>query len=598
VLCVVQAPARAQEPVRIEVLNVGSGDANLIRTPNERWILIDGGSKRAAVDSLLTLRGVDRLELAILTHRHEDHLGGLLEVTRAFPIEMLVADTSTAFPSTDYRNLLELVRTRRLPVRSPSPGDLLIDGVRFVILPRPPSGQNEGLDENNRSLVVRLEYGRFSMLFPADVGRETHQWLIERHGSRLPATVLKAAHHGTERGTSHRWLEAVSPGVIVISAGGESRYFGPTALPAARSVEAFIASVGANHVYCTNRQGTILILGYEDGRTAVRPERPSRESCTAGAKSDRPTDAAQSEVSYSVVYKTPAAQRNAWLTPVIIHDSAGLRYVPGGRHFRGRLWLRLVDSSSLETPVALSRPFRIELHSQDSVQPTAIRFDSANTRSEPISVVARLAEDSVRIRVAAELDPEGFEVRLPLQGALLLSGTPRRIQGFGLQAATITLRKFGVLRDTALVQIESDQGDLSREWLSPVANDSTSESILRSQSVGVDIIRVVGPGQDEMQIVYLWPYRFVILALLGGLAGAALRTERTSKRRRYINLLRGLVIGFVAAVGTALGINVLNLSLQVPAITDAAVFFVAALASAGRRGAQRILHLGGQPSPP
>jgi hypothetical protein len=68
--------------------------------------------------------------------------------------------------------------------------------------------------------------------------------------------------------------------------------------------------------------------------------------------------------------------------------------------------------------------------------------------------------------------------------------------------------------------------------------------------------------------------------------------RRSSRRKQYILFSRGLVVGLVVAIAAALGINLLNLRLQVPAITDAAVFFVAALGSAGRRGAKRVLQLG------
>ena len=93
-LLAITSPAAAQfSSVRVQVLDVGQADGILIRTPNNRWILIDAGQDGRLGPALPTF-GVDTLELAIATHRHRDHIGGMDEVLYSVPVTRYFADTT------------------------------------------------------------------------------------------------------------------------------------------------------------------------------------------------------------------------------------------------------------------------------------------------------------------------------------------------------------------------------------------------------------------------------------------------------------------------------------------------------------------------
>ena len=258
--------------VRIQVIDVGQADGILIRTPNTRWILIDAGQGTLLADSLPTRFGVDTIHLAIGSHRHKDHIGAMDNVMAAIPTSRYVGDTSSYSRGEDDDNLRAAIGTT-IPVARLAADTIMLDGVRIIVLPYGPRARED--EENNNSVVVRMDYGDFSMLFVGDAEAPRRNWLIANHRALLDADVLKASHHGSGNGTSSDWLDAVSPTRIVISAGLNATFRHPRP----EAVAAYAARVGASRVYCTNRHGTIRFYGYQDGAMTVSKQRQSTKSC-------------------------------------------------------------------------------------------------------------------------------------------------------------------------------------------------------------------------------------------------------------------------------------------------------------------------------
>jgi competence protein ComEC len=139
--------------------------------------------------------------LVILSHADADHLGGLPAVLRAFPVEQLWHGDPGTLSST-FECLLDRARaqhTRRLSLHRP--------------------GQFAGLDlpRNERSLVLRLQYGRFSLLLPGDLECAGESATLAA-GGWLQSSVLKLAHHGRNSSSSSEFLGLVSPRTVVASA--------------------------------------------------------------------------------------------------------------------------------------------------------------------------------------------------------------------------------------------------------------------------------------------------------------------------------------------------------------------------------------------
>lgn len=256
--------------MRIQVIDVGQGDGILIRTPNRRWVLIDAGQGSLLADSLASEFGVGRLALAIGSHRHKDHINGLWRVLRVVPTDRYLGMTDEYTGGLDDDSL-RAVLSDTIPVQGAGADTLVIDSVRFIVLPQAP---RDASNENNNSVVIRLEFGAFSMLFPGDAEVAERRWLADNHPELLDVDVLKASHHGSSNGTSNDWLAAVTPARVVISAGVHRGFKHPDSL----AVAAY-DSVTTGRVYCTNRHGTIRIYPYRDGRLWIHRQRNVNKSC-------------------------------------------------------------------------------------------------------------------------------------------------------------------------------------------------------------------------------------------------------------------------------------------------------------------------------
>ncbi len=152
---------------------------------------------------------------------------------------------------------------------------IVIDGVTFTVLPQLASRTECPDEENNNSIIVRMDFGDFSMLFTGDAENDLRDFLVANHSELLDVDVLKASHHGADNGTSDTWLAAVDPSRVVISAGVNANHEHPR--PGA--VAAYVAKVGANDVHCTNRHKTIRIYGRKNGSASIFRMNKINKSC-------------------------------------------------------------------------------------------------------------------------------------------------------------------------------------------------------------------------------------------------------------------------------------------------------------------------------
>lgn len=227
--------------LRITMLSVGQAESMLVQLPDGSTMLVDGGGylhdtghdfgQRVLAPALGALH-IGRIDWMIATHDHPDHSGGLPFVIKNFTVgEFLSVPEVTG-------EIRRELRVRGVPQRTLAAGDVLAlpGGVVVTVLSpdgsgRMPAGSDES-DVNERSLVFRLSYGDFSMIFCADAGFEAEdRMLAGRHD--LKSTVLKVGHHGSRYSTSEKFLERVRPRLALISAGAGNRF----GLPSARTVD-------------------------------------------------------------------------------------------------------------------------------------------------------------------------------------------------------------------------------------------------------------------------------------------------------------------------------------------------------------------------
>lgn len=267
------APSPVDGRLHITMLSVGQGESILIRMPHGEVMLVDGGGylhdngrdfgERTLAPALYKL-GVRRIDRMLLTHSHPDHLGGLPFIAGTLP----VAEFWEAAPGgagEGYERLRAILEKRGIPLRRLSAGETLSFGgdVSLAVLWPPPflcqsRTLTDEMGMNDESLVFRLTYGAFSMLFTADAGFAAEERIAAGKGE-LASAVLKIGHHGSRFSTSGAFLDRVSPGIAMISAGSGNNFGLPS--PATLS----LLEARGIRTYRTDRDGTIELVS--DGHT-------------------------------------------------------------------------------------------------------------------------------------------------------------------------------------------------------------------------------------------------------------------------------------------------------------------------------------------
>jgi len=266
----------------ITFLDVGQGDAIVVQAPSGRTVLVDGGGEveghltgydigtRRVVPALRRLR-LRSIDIVILTHPHEDHVGGLVAVLRTFSVG-LVLDSGVPHPAPSYERFLRLVDARHLPYRLARRGqrlDLGTGAVAVILNPPEPPVTGTGADVNINSVVARLVYGTVAVLLTGDIEAMTEERLL-RDRDELASAVLKVAHHGSKTSSTSAFLEAVSPRAAVISVGTMN----PFGHPHRVTLDA-LQAVGAS-VYRTDLDGAVTITS-DGARVWIRTVRRSPE---------------------------------------------------------------------------------------------------------------------------------------------------------------------------------------------------------------------------------------------------------------------------------------------------------------------------------
>ena len=249
--------------LEVNFLDVGQGDSIFIKTPYGQNILIDGGPDRTVLRRLSeVLPWYDRtIDLMILTHPHDDHVGGLVYVLERYKVKKVLY-TGVLHSAPAFLNWLEQILEKRIPlIIADKPQKINFgDNCYFdIIYPKSSLFGKEVDNLNNSSIVGKLVYGKTSFLFSGDAEFEVEKKLLN---DDLKSDVYKAGHHGSMTSSGQEFLNEISPSIVVIQVGANNK-FGHPSKRILKRFERFGAQVFRN-----DSDGTVRI--FSDGNDILK----------------------------------------------------------------------------------------------------------------------------------------------------------------------------------------------------------------------------------------------------------------------------------------------------------------------------------------
>src|SRR3989339_217248 len=255
-----------KDKLQISVIDVKQGDSIFIRSPSGKTMLIDGGpcfkngdAGRYFVLPFLYKQGINKIDVVVLTHPHDDHVGGFPSILKELQVG-LILDSGQLHTSKRYMSFLEYVERKNISYMLARRG-VKIDlggGVLGEIL-HPTDKFIEESALNNNSVVMRLTYGKFAMMLTGDLEKEGEDQVLATFSNELiKSDVLKIGHHGSNTASSYDFLKVVDPSIAIISVGKKNQFHHPHKSTLSKLEERRIS------VFRTDLSGTVTVL--TDGR--------------------------------------------------------------------------------------------------------------------------------------------------------------------------------------------------------------------------------------------------------------------------------------------------------------------------------------------
>ncbi len=246
---------QSQPGLRLDFLDVGQGDSLLITTPNNRYVLVDGGGD-FELDYKLSRKipfPFCNLDMVFLTHSHADHYSGLARVFQRCSVGQFTFNDIECV-SKSCKKVAGII-----PLKKVYRGDsFVIDGVTIKVLWPPREKSNtDWSDVNDSSTILLIDYGSFEALLAGDASAKVLESLD------LPGIfslvqgkldIYKVSHHGSKTGLAQHFLTQLQPENCVISAGIGNSFGHPH-----QEVIDFLSKVGC-HLYRTDLQGDVSFV--------------------------------------------------------------------------------------------------------------------------------------------------------------------------------------------------------------------------------------------------------------------------------------------------------------------------------------------------
>jgi competence protein ComEC len=215
--------------------DVGQGDAILIKTPENKYILVDSGPDRRVLDCLSRHMPFwqRNIELMLLTHPHADHFFGMFFLFERFHIKAFATENLDNKVAS-YQEFLRLIEEKQIPKRTVFAGDKLLLGDLILTIVAPSEdyltqtspGGMIGESKEFASLITHVQYGNFDVLLTGDSQANGLKNGFANVSEQID--VLQSPHHGSATGLDTDVLQAIHPSLAVVSVGAQNRYGHPS----------------------------------------------------------------------------------------------------------------------------------------------------------------------------------------------------------------------------------------------------------------------------------------------------------------------------------------------------------------------------------
>lgn len=267
----------SEDELQIHIIDVGQAESILI-VQDGFTMLVDSGDNFTGDDVVKYIKnlGIDKIDIFLITHFHRDHAGGAHKIISSLDVKKIVchkfSDLSTMQERFWYidmsisRSIRETFGSMSIFMESACENNKLknfdVGDAKVYTL----SQNNDAVNVNNKSIVFKLVYGDFSMLFMADAESEVEKELLEEDAD-LSADVLKIGHHGSKTSTTDEFLDNVNPKYAVVSCGNGNDYNHPYGAVTKRFEDKNIP------LYRTDELGDIVITVKDDGEIVFDKEK-------------------------------------------------------------------------------------------------------------------------------------------------------------------------------------------------------------------------------------------------------------------------------------------------------------------------------------
>lgn len=228
-------------------VDVGQADCEIIKLPDGKNMLIDGGSSgcEKIIESYLNRMNISDLDYVVATHPHEDHIGGMSDIIKTFKTDCIYMPDAVSNTNV-FNNFITTILEYDIPVITAKAGTeiLCTDDINITAV-APNREQYSNL--NNYSIVIRLQYKNNVFLFMGDAEELSEKEIL----GDVSADVIKIGHHGSDTSTSYEFLQRVSPEIAVISVGKNNQYNFPS--------ETVLNRLKGVRVLRTDTDGSILL---------------------------------------------------------------------------------------------------------------------------------------------------------------------------------------------------------------------------------------------------------------------------------------------------------------------------------------------------